>query len=357
MRSLYCLTWGAILKRVQDDCRGLGLREGGMVEGREPQGMVEDVGGRARAAIRSACARKVVAEVRARRRSTFTALISFSTMAPGAGESLIQHRWGGGVQRRHDKAWGIAGTHDFGLEHHAPRLCPRLVRQRCTPHRANNWQRRLAMGLGQRDLLVMETTRCLDGGSGLAEQDGMAHKKQDKIQVQASRDDHVDDLWGGARTIATNQEMGVWGQGRRREDNSRTRDHGIFGASRARARTQGGRDQSMGCPLENAERQIVMVLIVMIIARQLLLAIGRVIGVSEVEHNSGWGLCVTGHKVVHEGPHEPREVLPVDVVLQTRDGRGTGSSVARIREGGRSPPRLNTGSRRRLLASLAPSTA
>ena len=35
---------GGNFEESQDDCRGLGLREGGMVEGRDPQGMVEDVG-------------------------------------------------------------------------------------------------------------------------------------------------------------------------------------------------------------------------------------------------------------------------------------------------------------------------
>ena len=57
----------------------------------------------------------------------------------------------------------------------------------------------------------------------------------------------------------------------------------------------------MRCPFENEERQIVMVLIVIIIERKLLLAIGWVIGVIEVEHNGVWGLCVTGNKVVYKG--------------------------------------------------------
>ena len=184
------------------------------------------------------------------------------------------------------------------------------------------------MGLGQGDLLVLETTRCLDGGSGLAEQDGLASEAKDAIRP-ASGGDHVDDLWGSDMTIATDQDVGV-GPVAPQIRQQPHHDHGIFGASRARARTQGGRDQSMRCPFENEERQRAMVLRVMIRERKLLLAIGRVIGVSEVEHNRGWGLCVTGNKVVHEGPREPIEVLPVDVVLQTREGRGTGSIVGRL---------------------------
>ena len=73
-----------------------------------------------------------------------------------------------------------------------------------------------------------------------------------------------------------------------------------------------------------------MVLIVMIIERKLLLAIGRVIGVIEVEHNRGWGRCVTGNKVVDQGPRQPREIFAVDLVLQAREGRSTGQIVGRI---------------------------
>jgi len=42
-----------------------------------------------------------------------------------------------------------------------------------------------------------------------------------------------------------------------------------------------------------------MVLIVMIIAGELLLAIRRIIGVIDIQHNGGWRLRVTGTKVIH----------------------------------------------------------
>ena len=50
------------------------------------------------------------------------------------------------------------------------------------------------MGLGQCDTLVMETPRLLDGGSGLAEQDGIASEAKDKIGPPPVCE-HVDDLW------------------------------------------------------------------------------------------------------------------------------------------------------------------
>ena len=71
-------------------------------------------------------------------------------------------------------------------------------------------------------------------------------------------------------------------------------EHGIFHPSRAGARAQEGRDQRVGGPFENEERQIAMVLIVMIIERQLLLAIRRIIGVIQIQDNGGGGLSVAG---------------------------------------------------------------
>jgi hypothetical protein len=80
-----------------------------------------------------------------------------------------------------------------------------------------------------------------------------------------------------------------------------------------------------------------MVLIVMIIERKLLLAIGGGIGVSEVEHHGSRGLCVTGDESVHEGLRKPIEVFPVSWVFQTRKGRGTGSILGRLPGGSLHP--------------------
>ena len=83
------------------------------------------------------------------------------------------------------------------------------------------------MGLGQRDPLVMETPRLLQGGRGLAQQDGIASEAKDKIRP-AVGGDYVDDLRGGKMTIATDQNMRVGpvaSQIRQQPD----QDHGIFG--------------------------------------------------------------------------------------------------------------------------------
>jgi hypothetical protein len=76
-------------------------------------------------------------------------------------------------------------------------------------------------------------------------------------------------------------------------------------------------------PFENEEREIAMVLIVMIIERELLLAIRWVIGVVQVQDNGGGGLGVAGDEVVHQGPCDTIDVGTVHLMLQTGEGGST----------------------------------
>src|SRR4030095_13232844 len=88
-------------------------------------------------------------------------------------------------------------------------------------------------------------------------------------------------------------------------------DHGIFGSRGAGARAEVGCHQRVGGAFENEQRQITMVLIVMMIEGKLLLAIGGIIGMSKIEHDSRRWLRVAGNKVIHEGSRETIEVLTV----------------------------------------------
>ena len=91
------------------------------------------------------------------------------------------------------------------------------------------------MGLGERHPLVVETPRLLEGGRGLAEQDGIAREAKDKIRP-AVGGDHIDDLRGGKMTIAADQHVGVGPVApeiRQQPD----QDPGMFGPRRAGART------------------------------------------------------------------------------------------------------------------------
>ena len=184
------------------------------------------------------------------------------------------------------------------------------------------------MDVGQGDPLVMETPRLLERRPGLTEQDGIARKAKDKIRP-AVGGDHIDNLRGGKMTSAAAQSVGVRPVAPERRQQP-DQDQGIVGSRRAGARTQGGRDQGMRRPFENEKRQIVMVLVVIIIERALLLAIRRIIRVVQLQDKGGGGCSVAGDAVGHQGACESLEILAVDVVLETREGRGTGSVVGRL---------------------------
>ena len=58
-----------------------------------------------------------------------------------------------------------------------------------------------------------------------------------------------------------------------------------------------------------------MVRVVIIRERKLLLARRRLIGVVQIKDNSGRRCGVAGDAMLHKGPREPIEILPVDLVL------------------------------------------
>src|SRR5439155_10327053 len=111
-----------------------------------------------------------------------SALDIIFAIATGAIEVFIEHLGGGCLQRGHHKAGVIVRTHDFGLEHDSPGLCPGLGGIDELVIETATRRRRLAMGVGQRDPLVMEPPRLLEGGCGLTEQDSIAREAKDKIR-------------------------------------------------------------------------------------------------------------------------------------------------------------------------------
>ena len=178
------------------------------------------------------------------------------------------------------------------------------------------------MGLRQGGPLLVETARLLHDGCGLAEQDGIASEAKDKIGP-APMGDHVDDLRGGKMAVPADQDMGV-GPVAPQIGRSRTKIMAFSAPGGAGARAEVGGHQGVRGPFENEERQIAIVLIVMVIEGEFLLAMRRIIGVIEVEHNGGGGLGVAGDEVVHQGRGEPIEVLAVHAGVQ--DARRSGHS-------------------------------
>ena len=103
--------------------RGLGGGERRVLQRVRTQGMVEHIRGTGqeepqRVGEERRCGGAVAVQV------AFDGLDIIFAIAAGTVEILIEHRRRGGLQRGDHKAWVIARRHDFGLEHHAPRLGP-----------------------------------------------------------------------------------------------------------------------------------------------------------------------------------------------------------------------------------------
>lgn len=258
----------------------------------------------------------------------FHRLAIVCAIATGALEVCVEPLGGRRLQGGDHKAGGIVLLHDCRLEDDPPGLRPgpcgldKLVIETATR------RGRLTMGLGQRAPLAMETPRLLQRGRGLAPQDGLASEANNNIRPAGGGAD-IEALRGGTMPIAADPNVGVGPvvpQIRQQPDH----DHRICGPGRAGARTQVGRAQGMRRPFEHEERQIAMVLIGMSIERKLLLARRRIVRVVYIQDNGGGGLGGAGDEVVHHGPCEPIEIFAVELMLQTRERRGTGSVMGRV---------------------------
>src|SRR5712691_2992086 len=89
----------------------------------------------------------------------------------------------------------------------------------------------------------------------------------------------------------------------------------------------------MGGAFENEQRQVAMVLIVMVIKGKLLLPIRGIIGMVHIKDNRLGRLGVTCNKVVDQGPRETIEVFTVYLVFQTGEGRRAGSVLRGVQGG------------------------
>ena len=198
---------GCACEEAQDDGRGVRLGQGGRLQGGRTEGLLEDIGGTSeeephRGGQEAGGRRAVAVAV------IFHRLAIMFAMATGAIEVFVEPLRCGRRKRGHHQAWGIARAHACGLEHAPPWVFPgprgrdELVIEAATD------RRRLAMGLGQRHPLVLETPRLLDGGSGLAEPDRITREAKDHIGPAARRA-HRADRWRGKMTIATDKDVRI----------------------------------------------------------------------------------------------------------------------------------------------------
>ena len=298
-----------------------------------------------------ALARKVVAEVRSLWRSHLTALISFSQLPTRTVEVFIHLLRRGGRQGGDDKARVVASGHHLGFEDDPPWLGPGRRGIGKLRIQAAAGGRGRAMGLRQGGPLLVQMACFLQDGFGVAEQDGIAGEAEDEID-QRPMGDAPRSPPGCAKWLSPRTRIWVWGQWRRRKARSRTK---IIAFSAPVGRVPGRRQAVTNAPESPSkmnERQIAIILIIMIVERELLLAVGRIVCVIEVEHDGRRRLRVAGDEVgdqrlgsADRGPYGPH-------CVQAARRLAHSPGPAREPEGSRSTPSLNSGSRRRLLASL-----
>ena len=175
------------------------------------------------------------------------------------------------------------------------------------------------MSLGKGGPLLVQMACFLEDGFGVAEQDRMACEAEDEIDAMPMREslDHLRGWRNGY--VAADQDRGL-GPVATQQGQEPDQDHRMLRTGGPCARAKAGGHQRAGEPFKDQERQIVIVLIIMIIERELLLSVGRIVCMIEVEHDGRRRLRVAGDEVGSQRPGEPREVLTIHTVCKPREG-------------------------------------
>ena len=171
---------GRHFEEGEDQRRGLGLGQRCMLQGMCAQGMMQDIGRTRkeqpqRVGQEGGRGGAVAVEV------TLHRLDGIFTVAPGTVESSYTIGGVGAVEGGDDKAGVVTSAHDFGLEHHAPRLGPgrRAIEELLIQAAAGGGPG--AVGLREGRPLLVETACFLHDGDCVAEQDGIPGQAKDEI--------------------------------------------------------------------------------------------------------------------------------------------------------------------------------
>ena len=107
-------------------------------------------------------------------------------------------------------------------------------------------------------------------------------------------------------------------------------DHGVLCSGGTLAGTQGGGDEFAGEFLEDKQRQVAVVAVMVVIKGEFLLAMGGILGVVHIEDNHRGWLGVTGNELINKGPGHAVEIPGRGGIFQTREGGRTGQVTRRI---------------------------
>jgi len=233
-------------------------------------------------------------------------------------DGLIRLRRRGGRQGGDHKAGVVASGPHLGFEDAPPWLGPGRRRRGTLGIQAAAVWRVGVMGLCKGRRLLVQMACCLEDGFGGAEQDRMACEAEDESDERPRRAS-LDHLRGGAMAVAADPDRGL-GPVATQNGQEPDQDHRLLRTGGPCARAKAGGHPRAGEPCKDQERQIAIVLVIMIIERELLLSVGRIVCMIEVEHDGRRRLRVAGDAVGAQRPGEPIEVLTIHTVCKPREG-------------------------------------
>jgi hypothetical protein len=216
---------------------------------------------------------------------------------------------------------------------------PRTPPQR-PPRHPGGGERAGGRGLGAGGPRRVQRAGCLEDGCGGAAHDRRAGEAADDREQRPRREPRAH-LRGGARAVAADQARGL-GPGATPPGQEPAHEQRLLRTGGPCARAPAGGHQRAGAPCKAQERQRASVLRIMIVERPRLLAVGRIVGRREGEHEGRRRLRRAGAAGGPPRLGAPREVLTRHPMGQPRAG-GRPRQVRRGRQGRTRAPQLTQG--------------
>ena len=315
-------------EQFDDDRRGLVPGQFSALQQFGAQGVMQLIGGAGekqahvvsrKVAIRGAVAGQIV----------FHHLDEILVLAPGAIQLGVQHLRGRLLQGGDNKAGVIAESHDFGFQDGAKGLRPGagLIVDLVEGARA---LRRLLFGeAGVVAAGIVQPPGGLQMWLGHFFQAAVAGQAEQKIRVRIV-ERQLHQFHVGKMSVTTQQDAGL-GPVLAQPLEHPLEDHRVLCPLRAFAGAQGCGDELARQALEQKQRQVAVTLVMMIVKRQLLLAMGLVFGMIHVEHDHLWRFGVAGDKLFHKGLGQAVKVAIVGGIFQAREGRSAGQILLSLK--------------------------
>ena len=159
-------------------------------------------------------------------------------------------------------------------------------------------------------------------------QDGVAGEAKDEIGMRVIEGE-LHQFRVGEVAITAQDDAGI-GPSLPQAAQHPLEDHGVLRSGGTLAGTQGGGDEFAGESLEDKQRQVAVVAVMVVIKGEFLLAMGGILGVVHIEDNHRGWLGITGDELINKGLGHAVDIPGRGGIFQTREGGRTGQVTPRI---------------------------